>query len=133
ILATFLSGLGLGSLAGSAVARRTRSPALAFARCQLALAVAIAFAAWMIVSVLPAWQPTYTFLPRIRASAWLTFAFDSARCLAAMLPAAFLWGASFPLALAAVTQGGDPARSVARVNAMNTVGALVGTLSFTLL
>ena len=133
ILATFLAGLGLGSLTGSALARRTASPAMAFARCQIALAFAIAFAAWMIVAVLPAWQPTYTFLTRIRSSAWLTFAFDSARCLAAMLPAAFLWGASFPLALAAASSADDPARSVSRVNAMNTIGALLGTLGFTLL
>jgi spermidine synthase len=132
ILATFLAGLGLGSLAGSVAARRTSSPALAFAGCQIALALAIAFAAWMIVTALPAWQPTNTFLPRIRASAWLTFAFDSARCLAAMLPATFLWGASFPLALAAAARRSDPARSVARVNAVNTIGSLLGALLFTL-
>ncbi len=132
ILATFLTGLGLGSLAGSVIARRTTSAAMAFARCQIALALAIAFAAWMIVTVLPTWQPTYTFLPRIRSSAWLTFAFDSARCLAAMLPATFLWGASFPLALAAAASPSDPARSVSRVNAVNTIGALLGALLFTL-
>ncbi len=50
-----------------------------------------------------------------------------------MLPATFLWGASFPLALAAAARAGDPARSVARVNAINTIGALVGALAFTLL
>ncbi len=133
ILATFLLGLGLGSLAGSAIARRTGSTAMAFARCQGALAVAIAFASWMIVSVLPSWQPGGTVLPRVQASAWLRFGFDAARCLAAMLPATFLWGASFPLALAAAARAGDPARSVSRVNALNTIGALVGAMAFTLL
>jgi spermidine synthase len=133
ILATFLTGLGLGSLAGSAIARRTTSPAMAFARCQVALAIAIAFAAWMIVGVLPSWQPTSSGLPRVYYSPWLWFAFDSARCLAAMLPATFLWGASFPLALAAAAGGGDPGRSVSRLNAMNTIGALLGTVGFTLI
>lgn len=133
ILATFLLGLGLGSLAGSAIARRTGSTAMALARCQGALAFAIAFASWMIVSVLPSWQPGGTVLPRVQASAWLRFGFDAARCLAAMLPATLLWGASFPLALAAAARAGDPATSVSRVNALNTIGALVGAITFTLL
>jgi spermidine synthase len=143
ILATFLLGLGLGSLAGSAIARRisgdpnegvaSTSAAMAFASCQAALAFAIAFASWMIVSVLPSWQPGGTVLPRVQASAWLRFGFDAARCLAAMLPATFLWGASFPLALAAAARTGDPAQSVSRVNAVNTIGALVGAMAFTLL
>jgi spermidine synthase len=134
ILATFLAGLGIGSFIGSMIARRSAAPAMALAGCQIALASAIAFAAWTIVTVLPTWQPSTTFLPRVRASAWLTFAFDSARCLAAMLPATLLWGASFPLALAAAARSGsDPARTVARVNAMNTIGSLAGALLFTLI
>ena len=47
----------------------------------------------------------------------------------AMLPAAILWGASFPLALAAVASNGqDPGRLVGGVYAANTVGAIVGAL-----
>jgi spermidine synthase len=45
------------------------------------------------------------------------------------LPAAALWGASFPLALAAVAEKGqDPGRLVGRVYAANTVGAILGSL-----
>ena len=46
-----------------------------------------------------------------------------------MLPGAILWGASFPLALAAVAERGqDSARLVGGVYAANTVGAIVGAL-----
>ncbi|MBS0260878.1 MAG: fused MFS/spermidine synthase, partial [Planctomycetes bacterium] len=50
------------------------------------------------------------------------------------LPAACLWGASFPLALsAAAAPGQDPGRLVGRVYAANTVGAILGALAFSLL
>ena len=49
-------------------------------------------------------------------------------------PRRCLWGASFPLALAAVAaQGRDPGRMVGRVYAANTVGAILGAIGFSLL
>jgi spermidine synthase len=63
------------------------------------------------------------------ASPWLTFGLDITRCLLVVLPAALLWGASFPLALAAVaSQEQDTGRLAAGVYAANTVGAIVGSL-----
>ena len=51
------------------------------------------------------------------------------RCLWVVLPGAILWGASFPLALAAVAAPGqDPGRLVGGVYAANTVGAIVGSV-----
>src|SRR6185503_4886762 len=54
-----------------------------------------------------------------------------------LLPPTVLWGASFPLALAAAaaptdraTTAADPARLVARVYAANTLGAIVGAAGF---
>ena len=132
ILAVFLAGLGAGSLAGASIARRTREPAVALGGLQLLLGLAIGFGSWMIVAWLPRWQPTYTYLPQIHSSPALTFGFDALRCAAALLPATFLWGASFPLALAAAASGRDPGRGVSRVNAVNTAGALVGAVGFTL-
>ena len=131
VLAVFLIGLGLGSLAGSALGRRTRDVAMALGSVQLLLALAIAGGAWTIVNLLPMWQPTRTFLPGVRSFPPLAFAFDACRAAVALLPAAVLWGASFPLAVAAAS-GGDPGRTVARVTAFNTVGALAGALLFTL-
>lgn len=133
ILAVFLVGLGLGSLGGAVLARRSKNPAWALGVCQLLLVFAIGFAAMAIVSVLPHLQPTQTFLPQVRSSVLLTFGFDALRCAFAFLPATLLWGASFPLALAATASGHDAAQSVSRVNAINTMGSLVGAVGFTLL
>jgi spermidine synthase len=64
----------------------------------------------------------------------LIFQLDLVRCLWAILPATCLWGASFPLALAAVAKTGhDPGRLVGGVYAANTVGAIIGALGASLL
>ena len=56
------------------------------------------------------------------------------RCIWALLPAALLWGASFPLALAAAaSQEGDPGRLVGGIYAANTGGAILGALSASLI
>jgi len=130
ILAVFLVGLGLGSSLGAVVARLTARPRLALGGCQLLLAGAVAWAAWMISSSLPYWPVN----PQLAPSPWFLFQLDVARCLWAILPAPILWGASFPLALAAVSsRGQDPGRLVGGVYAANTVGAIVGSLGFSLL
>ena len=51
------------------------------------------------------------------------------RAFWAVLPGPILWGASFPLALAAVARRGqDPGRLVGGVYAANTIGAIVGSV-----
>ena len=140
ILAVFLAGLGAGSLAGSALGRRASEPALWLGRIQLLLAAAIGFGAWMIVNALPLWQPTKDFLPWVRSTPSYAFTFDALRCAVALLPATLLWGASFPLTLAVAprlrsgqARTGDLTRHVSRINAINTAGALAGTLTLTLI
>ena len=130
ILAVFLLGLGLGSSAGALLARRTRKNPLALLGwCQLLLIGAIAWAALSIDAWLPYW-PVY---PVLNPNQWLTFQLDLARCLWAVLPAACLWGASFPLALAAVAaHPEDSGRTVGAVYAANTVGAIVGGVAFSI-
>ena len=72
--------------------------------------------------------------PALSPSPWYTFQLDLVRCLWAVLPPACLWGASFPLALAAVaSRGQDPGRLVGGVYAANTIGAIAGALVFSLL
>jgi spermidine synthase len=132
ILAVFLAGLGIGGLGGSLLARRSANPRSALAIVQVLLAVVIAFGSWAIVHVLPAWQPTTQFLPNIHTTPMLAFAFDAARCAFAMLPATVLWGASFPLTIAAGSSA-DFTRHVSRINAANTAGALAGAIAFTLI
>ena len=130
ILAVFLFGLGIGSSVGSAIGRSTSRPRVALGWCQMLLCAAIAWAAFMLTDSLPYWPIN----PSISSNAWYTFQLDFVRCLWVVLPGAILWGASFPLALAAVaSRGQDPARLVGGVYAANTVGAIVGSLVASLL
>ncbi len=129
ILAVFLIGLGIGSTAGAWISR-TVKPRLALGWCQVLLTLGIAWTAYMIANSLPYW-PIDTMLSQ---SPWFTFQLDMARCLWAILPPAILWGASFPLALAAVaTPGIDSAKLVGGVYAANTLGAIVGALGVSLI
>ncbi len=130
ILAVFLGGLGLGSGGGAFLARRTMRPQLALGACQMLLVAAMAWTACVLSKSLPYW-PINPFLSQ---SPWFTFQLDLARCLWAILPPACLWGASFPLALAAVAAPGqDAGRWVGRAYAANTIGAIVGALACSLL
>src|SRR5207253_2790009 len=96
ILAVFLIGLGLGSGAGSFASRELKSPRAALGICQLFLAAAIAWTAYMLAKSLPYWPID----PSLAKDPWHNFQLDLVRCLWAVLPAALLWVASFPLALA---------------------------------
>ena len=126
ILAVFLVGLGFGSSAGSFLSRGARPRAL-LGWCQLLLTAAIAWAAYMLARELPYWPIN----PMLSPSPWITFQVDLLRSLVAVFPAAFLWGASFPLAIAAVVAPGqDAGRLVGRVYAANTVGAIIGSVVF---
>ncbi|MES1255190.1 MAG: fused MFS/spermidine synthase [Acidobacteriota bacterium] len=129
ILAVFLVGLGLGSSVGSVLARSVQRPSLAFGWCQVLAMAAIAWGARTITASLPFWPVSPTLVPNVR----IMFEFDLVRTMWAILPAAMLWGASFPLALASlVARGQEPGRLVGRVYAANTVGAVVGALGASL-
>ena len=130
ILAVFLLGLGIGSSLGSAMAGRIARPRLALGWCQMLICVAIAWSAYMLTQSLPYWPIN----PSISPNPWFNFQLDLVRCLWAILPGAILWGASFPLALASVATGGkDPARLVGGVYAANTLGAIVGSVTASLM
>jgi spermidine synthase len=129
ILAVFLLGLGIGSSAGAALSRRY-NPRLALGACQALLAAAIAWAAYQLLVSLPYWPID----PSLSHSPWHNFQLDLLRCTWAILPPALLWGASFPLALAAAaSRGQDPGRLVGGVYAANTLGAIAGAVGFSTL
>src|SRR5579863_3389764 len=128
ILAVFLIGLALGSAGGSWLLRWIK-PRLALGWCQILLALAIAWTAYMIADSLPYW-PIDSLQSR---SPWHMFQLDLVRCLWAILPPTILWGASVPLACAAVAvRGGDSGRMVGGVYAANTFGAIIGALAVSL-
>ncbi len=130
ILAVFLLGLGIGSSLGAVIGRLTPRPRVALGVCQLMLAGAIAWTAFCISY----WMPWLPIDPATKVSPWHFFQLDLAICLWATLPAAMLWGASFPLALASVARAGqDPGRLVGGIYAANTAGAILGALLFALL
>ncbi len=130
ILAVFLLGLGIGSSIGSTIAARIARPRLALGWCQMLLCAAMAWTAYMLTQSLPYWPIN----PSISTDPWYNFQLDFVRCIWAVLPGAILWGASFPLALASVATGGkDPGRLVGGVYAANTLGAIIGSVTASLL
>ena len=130
ILAAFLAGLGIGSLLAGRTARDPIRARVALGACQLAVGAAIAWAAWQVSACLPRWQVD----PSPLGGTASGFGFDLLRCLWVVLPAACLWGASFPLAIGAVSgRGRDAAPVVGIVSAANTLGAIAGAVASGLL
>ena len=131
ILAVFLVGLAIGSGVGSWLLRG-RGPdwaASALGWCQLLLTACIAWTAYMISDVLPFWASEAL----ISGTPTQTFQVHLTRALFAVLPPTLLFGASFPLACAAVAANGkDSGRVVGGVYAANTLGAIVGALGVSL-
>ncbi|WP_010587944.1 fused MFS/spermidine synthase [Schlesneria paludicola] len=125
ILAVFLFGLGLGGACGAWLGRRVRSPTWALAMTQLGLLLAIPYAAFMIVNVVPYWlvlRGTDEFFT-VRVTR------DILRTLVAIVPATCLWGASFPLAVAVVVgRNRETGRLIGGLSATHTFGAITGAL-----
>ena len=123
ILAVFLAGLGLGSALAANALRRGVKAFSGFAWSQVALVPALLIGGYILVEVLPyASPPAITPIRTLHALHVL-------RAIAVILPAAVLWGMSFPFALAAAgRRSADTGRSSGHAYAANTVGAIVGAL-----
>jgi spermidine synthase len=129
ILAVFLVGLGIGSSTGALLARSVQRPRVALGICQFLAAAGVGWTAFMLADSIPYWPVN----PILSTSPWFTFQVDLVRTLWAVLPATIMWGASFPLALAAVAAPGeDPGRLAGETYAANTVGAILGALLFSI-
>jgi spermidine synthase len=125
ILSVFLIGLGLGSTLGSKLALHLKNPKMALAMCQLLLCVLMAWAVYLVTQNLPYW-----FIDVDGNQPWQRLQVDFWRCMIAMFPAAVLWGASFPLALASVaSEEKDSASLIGGIYAANTFGAIIGSLA----
>ena len=129
ILAVFLGGLWFGSSAGAFIARRVVQPVLALAACQVLLVLSIGWTTYALARSLPYWPVD----PWLSLNPVFNFQLDVVRCIFAIFPATLLWGASFPLALAAAAEPGeDPAQLSGEVYAANTAGSVLGALVFSL-
>ncbi len=130
VLAVFLIGLGVGSSIGSFLSRSLTHPRQAFGWCQVLTVAAMAWSAYMLNASLPFWPINVD----LSTDVWRTFHLDLARTFWAVLPAPILWGASFPLAMAAVVrEGEDSGRVVGGLYAANTLGAIAGSIGASLL
>ena len=123
ILAGFLFGLGVGSSVGSMIGRDRASARRALVWCQFLLMAGVAWAGYALTRQLPFWPIN----PGLSIEPKYTFQIDMIRAMWVVLPSAVLWGASFPLALAAAGAQKDSGRLVGRMYAANTVGAILGS------
>ena len=82
--------------------KRALPARLALGWCQILLTLGIAWTAYMIADSLPFWPIN----PLLTTNPWHMFQLDLKRCLWAILPPTLFWGASFPLACAAVGVAG---------------------------
>ena len=126
VLASFMVGLALGSIIGGRLASRVRHPVLWLGVAELLVGCA-ALSTMTVLTILrdlyvmaaPSLPGGLTFLTAVRA----LYAF------AALLVPTTLMGATFPLALEAVTRGrGALGHQAAVLYATNTAGAVGGTL-----
>jgi spermidine synthase len=128
ILAVFLTGLAIGSWGGSRLLRRM-NPAVALGWSQILLTVGIAWTAYTMVHSLPWWNDDVI----TTLDGWRMYSLDLKRCIYAILPATIFWGASFPLACAAVARPDeDSGRVTGGIYAANTLGGIVGALAVSL-
>jgi spermidine synthase len=128
ILAVFLTGLATGSWAGSRVLRKM-NPAVALGWSQILLTLGIAWTAYTMIHSLPNWNDDVI----TTLDGWRMYSLDLKRVLYAVLPATVFWGASFPLACAAVARPDeDSGRVAGGIYAANTLGGIVGALGVSL-
>ena len=127
MVASFISGLAIGSAAGARLTRRTARPDTWLAAMLVVTAVAASGAVWFATSHLPlivasqVANPNAAFGPIVLRQA-VTVAL-------LLLPMTFALGAAFPLALAVGSSGvASIGRDAARVYAANTLGAIAGAL-----
>jgi spermidine synthase len=123
VLAAFMSGLAIGSLAASRFADRVRNPLRLYALIEIVVGLTgfaslLAFDAVQPVyrSLAPLWSETPGLVPAIR----FVLAF------AIMLIPTTLMGATLPLVVRAADSGGFAPRNVGLLYAANTFGAVAG-------
>lgn len=124
MLATFLTGIALGSWFASRRLAADRGSAVAgFAWAQVGAGL-LSLAAYLAIDSAPAWQRA------MHAQGDLRLLADSAIAAAILLPGTICIGATFPLAVRILARHrNDAAPASARVYAWNTAGAIGGAIA----
>jgi spermidine synthase len=131
--AAFITGLAIGSAAGTRLASRTRRAGQWLAATLIACAMLAVVAAWFAASRMPLIVAGEVAAPD--ASLGPIVVVQAFRVGLLLLPMTFALGAAFPLALALATGGsvrtgdGIVEREAARVYTWNTLGAIAGALA----
>ena len=126
MVATFISGIALGSVAGGWLSKRGRTPWLLAASLLVSGLAAAGAASW--APQVPLIIAGAVAAPDASFATVVTL--QSGVIAALMLPMTFAFGAAFPLAVALATHDdGSVSRDVAHVYAANTIGAIAGALA----
>jgi spermidine synthase len=126
ILAVFLTGLAIGTAGGSWLLRRVNARN-ALGWCQILLTLGFAWTAYTIVNTfhLPFWNDDVL----TTLDGWHMYFLDLKVVAIAIFPATLFWGASFPLACAAISRPGqDSGKTAGSIYAANTLGGIFGAL-----
>jgi spermidine synthase len=133
MLGVYLAGLGLGSMAAARLAARLRSPMRCFAAFEAALALS-GLAGMALVNFLPTWY--FDLFRWWHAGPLGVHGYMGAQSLTAaalVLVPTFLMGMLFPVGVRAFREaaGGvaPPEEAVGRLYALNTLGAIAGSLA----
>lgn len=127
MLSTFLIGLALGSLWTSRFADRLVRPVLAFAVVQLMISI-VGFGSLKLFNLLPWWNLTLAQTLSSNPEIGMGIRYMLAGLI--LLPLTLCLGAAFPIVVRTATQHlEEVGRSVSDVYAVNTIGAIIGSLS----
>ncbi|MEQ6340679.1 MAG: fused MFS/spermidine synthase [Gammaproteobacteria bacterium] len=123
-VATFMAGLGLGSLLGVRFARNIRAPLVAFAALEVGIALYALCMPWM-QQMFDGWLGVYA--AQASLTAW--YVLQSLTALVLLFIPALAMGAGFPLVLRVLAGGAaSPSVSLGKIYGFNAVGGAVGAL-----
>ncbi|MFN8179677.1 MAG: fused MFS/spermidine synthase [bacterium] len=127
VLAAFMAGLALGGLWAGRIASRVRSPLRLYGILEAALGVYAALVPTLLTLVEPLYAKLY---PALSGSFGALSAVRFVGSSLVLLPPTFLMGATLPLLCEHVERlGGAARREVAWLYAVNTFGAVAGTVA----
>ncbi len=126
VLAAFMAGLALGSALSGRVLRRDRSPLAAFGAAEILIGVTGFLSPFLLDAASSLYEALYTFAPESFSALTIARLVSSFAILA--LPTTMM-GVTLPLLSAAVSRQKDSAgANVSWLYALNTLGAMTGTL-----